>query len=143
MHRVSWLAIVFAVGAMAVGACGDSGTVPPPPAGVLPDSAIHGVFVEPGIVTIQAGSKATLTGSVDRGAAAPDLGVAWSSADTTVAIVDQHGLLTAVRPGATTVTATSVADPKFTGSAKIVVLATSMAAVRAGPRRVVGRHLDS
>lgn len=128
-HPLIWMTAIGALIAASVTGCGDSATAVAD-TGLAPlDSAIHGVFVSPATVTIQTGATLTLTASVDHGAAAPNFGVTWSSADTTVAKIDDHGLLAAVMSGATSVTAAAIANPKITGTAKVLV-ETSASSVR-------------
>ncbi len=52
---------------------------------------------------------------------ATDRSVTWSSADTSVATVDPYGIVTAVDPGITTITAVSNLDPSFTATATVTV----------------------
>jgi Big-like domain-containing protein len=140
MHRCSRVSIGFRAGVCRMGAivlcffgaatlvqCGAGISVPE--THILPlDSAIHAVFVDPATITIQVGSTVTVTATVDRGPGAPNLGVTWASSDETVVHIDEHGTLTAIRPGAATVTAASIANPTFTGSAKVLVGAKGSAA---------------
>jgi uncharacterized protein YjdB len=56
--------------------------------------------------------------------------VTWSSTDPTVASVDQSGRVTGVRPGATSIVATSEGR---TGSAPITVTATPVASLQLAP----------
>ena len=52
---------------------------------------------------------------------ASDRTVTWSSADTSIATVDPHGVVTAIDPGTTTITAVSNLDPSFTATATVTV----------------------
>jgi uncharacterized protein YjdB len=91
---------------------------------------IHGVFVNPATVTLLVGSSTTLAASVDAGPAVPNRGVIWSSGDSTVARVDQNGIVTAITLGATSVTAASIADPTISGTAKVLVGTSASSARR-------------
>jgi uncharacterized protein YjdB len=50
-----------------------------------------------------------------------DRDVIWTSSNPEVAVVDENGLVTAVGPGETTITVTSVQNPQASASARIVV----------------------
>ena len=47
--------------------------------------------------------------------------VTWTSANPSIADVDQYGLVTGVKPGTTTITATSNLDPSFSDSVTVTV----------------------
>ena len=62
---------------------------------------------------------------------ATDKSVTWTTSDVAVAMVDQNGLVTAIAPGTTTITATTVDGSNLTASCMVtvepnVVLATSI-----------------
>ena len=73
------------------------------------------------VVLIALGHSAQLTAEVrdQAGRAMDGVPVAWSSADTTVAVVDSSGLVTAVGSGAATVTATA---GEAAGEARVTVM---------------------
>ena len=50
-----------------------------------------------------------------------DDSVTWTSADESIATVDEEGIVTGVAEGTTTVTATSVADPNASATATVIV----------------------
>jgi hypothetical protein len=115
---VSGLALLLTLAAL--GACrtleepGDSTAPPPPPAAsvaVLPES-----------VSLEPGASLQLTAVVRDSAGNVLAGrrVAWTSADTAIARVDSTGLVTALAPGTTAVTATSEG---VSGSATVTVAA--------------------
>ena len=54
--------------------------------------------------------------------------VAWSSADESIATVDDNGIVTGVSVGKTTITATSMQDPKASASAEVEVFTIAMTA---------------
>ena len=84
------------------------------------------VAVTPDTVVLTAlGHSAQLTADVrdQAGRAMDGVPVAWSSADTTVAVVDSSGLVTAVGGGAATVTATAgeaVGEARVTSGSRLV-----------------------
>lgn len=50
-----------------------------------------------------------------------DRSVTWSTKDETIATVNEQGLVTAVKPGTTTITAVSNLDPTFTAEVQVTV----------------------
>jgi uncharacterized protein YjdB len=70
---------------------------------------VNRVEVTPATAVISVGSSFRLSATVfdSRGNVIPGAKVAWSSSDTRIAIVDNNGRVTAVRPGSVVVTATS------------------------------------
>lgn len=56
---------------------------------------------------------------------ATEQGVTWESTDPAVVVVDQNGMITAVKPGEARVVARSVEDQLFNDYCKVFVLATS------------------
>ncbi|WP_400072483.1 immunoglobulin-like domain-containing protein [Zobellia russellii] len=57
---------------------------------------------------------------------ATDPSVTWSSADDTIATVDENGLLTGLSAGTVTITATSVSDPEVSGSVLVEITGVSL-----------------
>ncbi len=116
---------VFAYAGLTV-ACGDKVTVPPNPI----DSTVHSVTVSPaGPIPMKIGDKVTLAASVDAGAGVTDRTVTWTSSSSTIATVDQTGVVTAVAGGTATIIAASKANPSVTGAAVVTVGATVNATV--------------
>ena len=85
--------------------------------------------IAPASLELAVGASSTLTASV---AGVPASGVTWSSAAPAVAQVAANGVVTAVSPGSTQVTATLVDDPGVRGTIRVTVLAAS-----AGPAALV------
>ncbi len=73
------------------------------------DIFIAGVIIEEGNITLIQDDTLTLHAQIVP-AAASDKGVTWESSDPGVAAVDSNGLLTAVSPGWTMISATAVDD---------------------------------
>jgi hypothetical protein len=110
---------------------------------------IETVTAEPGVLTLRVGTNATLSGRPGIAAAAPTGdrrlflpmvgnrnsgagipadplgafgGVLWSSANTAVATVDGRGIITAVAPGSTTITAYARLEPTRLATVVITVI---------------------
>ena len=82
---------------------------------------VLGVVIQDGDLTIPVGYVKQLHASVSvRGS--PSTDVAWSSSAEQVAEVDATGMLTALAPGTTTVTATSTYDAGIGGSISVLVV---------------------
>jgi hypothetical protein len=82
--------------------------------------AVTGVSVSPdSVTTLETGERVQLTIVVEP-EFATDPSVSWSSGDTSVASVDENGLVTATGPGSTVITVTTT-DGGFTDSASILV----------------------
>lgn len=92
---------------------GKSGT-----ASLQVDPAPVTVAVTPAFDTTAVGGKVQLAASVQGGVGPPGP-VSWSSADDTIATVDDHGLVTGVAPGDVSITATAKGQ---TGSSQVTVL---------------------
>jgi uncharacterized protein YjdB len=89
---------------------------------------VSSVVVSPDSISVIVGNTSTLTAAVkDAGGNTLDgRDVTWKSDNTAVATVDGNGVVTAVAPGATTVTATSGGK---SGNAKVVVTLEPVAKV--------------
>ena len=83
--------------------------------------AVTGVTIAPTSTSIEAGQTAQLTATVTP-AGADDPSVKWTSADASIASVDENGLVTANAVGTTTITVTTT-DGGFTASCTVNVTA--------------------
>ena len=72
----------------------------------IPVAPVNGIIVNTTSVRMAVGSTTQMTAEV-RPSNAADKTVTWSSADESVATVDENGLITGIAPGETTVTVTS------------------------------------
>ena len=81
---------------------------------------VNRVEVTPATAAINIGGSFRLTATVfdSRGNVIPGVQVAWASSDTRIAIVDNTGRVSAVRPGSVVITATS-GDKAGTGSVSV------------------------
>jgi uncharacterized protein YjdB len=82
--------------------------------------AVTGVTVGPATSTGAVGSTVQLTATIAP-AGATGKKVTWSSSDNTVATVDVRGLVTRLKVGTATITATSQDDATKTGTSVITV----------------------
>lgn len=87
--------------------------------GPLFRTPVTGVSVSPGTAELTVGETLELTATVEPDDAT-DQDVSWQSGDEAVATVDETGLVTAVEPGTTEITATTV-DGGFTDTATVTV----------------------
>lgn len=81
--------------------------------------AVTGVTLAPATSTGAVGSTVQLTATIAAGATGKK--VTWSSSDNTVATVDVRGLVTRLKVGEATITATSQDDATKTGTSVITV----------------------
>ncbi len=81
--------------------------------------AVTGITVNSDTVTLQVGNTSTITESITP-ANATDKSVIWSSLDTSIATVNNNGLITAIAEGNTTITVTTT-DGSFTASSTVTV----------------------
>ena len=103
-QRLSVIALAFA--AIATQACGGGGG---DGGGTTPPVAVASIDVAPSPLSVTAGLTSQLSATTKSAAGATLTGrsVSWSSADQTIATVSTSGLVTGVKAGSTTVTATS------------------------------------
>lgn len=103
-QRLSVIALAFA--AIATQACGGGGG---DGGGTTPPVAVASIDVAPSPLSVTAGLTSQLSATTKSAAGATLNGrsVSWSSADQTIATVSTSGLVTGVKAGSTTVTATS------------------------------------
>jgi len=83
------------------------------------DVAVTGITVNPTNATLDVGQSTTINASV-LPSNATNTSVSWSSTNTSVATVNNSGLVTAINEGDTTIIATTV-DGSFTANASITV----------------------
>jgi trimeric autotransporter adhesin len=76
------------------------------------------ISVSPTAVSVPVGLTTALTATVT---GTPNTAVTWGSSNIFVATVDANGVVTAVAPGAATITVRSVADPQRTADATVTV----------------------
>lgn len=87
----------------------------------VPTVAVTKVAIDPATTSVEVGKTVTLK-EVITPDDATEKGVNWSIADTDIATVS-GGVVTGKKAGKTTLTATSKADSKITGTAEITVTA--------------------
>ncbi len=89
---------------------------------VTSNKIVASVTVDPTSAAVKVGDTKTFAATVDGANLDPaDQTTTWSVADSSIATVDQQGVVTGVAGGQTTVTATSDFDSSISGSATIVV----------------------
>src|SRR5579862_3663232 len=98
---------------------------------------ISDVFMMPDTLTVAVGDSGTVQAQAVTANGAPVSGVSlfWSTSDSTIASVDQHGMVKALRLGAVNVDAsTAGVSPKQ--PARVVIVATPVASIVIAPRTV-------
>lgn len=126
--------VLTALLASLVVSCGGAADAPPPtapPPPPPPPAQVAAVDVSPGTLSLEIGTTGTLSATVRdaTGAALTGRTVTWQTAQAAVATVSA-GVVTAVAPGTTTVTATSEGR---SGSAEITVRPRAVATVTISP----------
>ena len=101
-------------------ACGPQGSQ------LAPDR-IADVSVSPAVVAVAVAQTIELEADVTVASGDPATDLTWASSDPSVASVDAGGLVTGLRAGAATVTATSTFDASKSGSAEVSVGPASIA----------------
>lgn len=86
---------------------------------------VTGVSISPSTLSLVAGNSSTLTANVTP-SNATDKSVTWSSSNTSVASVNEYGVVSAVGAGSVTITATSNYDSTKTGSCTLTVAAATL-----------------
>jgi hypothetical protein len=81
---------------------------------------VTSITIEPVSVALDTGGTRQLAATVSPDNAS-DESIQWSSGNTAVATVDNKGLVTAIAPGTTTITATALDGSGVSGSAEITV----------------------
>ena len=85
-----------------------------------PTDKVNAVSLNKSSVEIIKGTNAKLIANVQPWTAT-NRDVTWSSADTSIATVDENGVITGIAPGTTMVTAASKLDPTKTASCQVTV----------------------
>ena len=85
-----------------------------------PTDTVSGIQISAQTLTMLQGSSKTLTAAVQPWTAT-DRTVTWTSADPAIAAVDDEGVVTAVAPGETVITAASTLNSSFTASCTVTV----------------------
>ncbi len=85
-----------------------------------PTDTVSGIQISAQTLTMLQGSSKTLTAAVQPWTAT-DRTVTWTSADPAIATVDDEGVVTAVAPGETVITAASTLNSSFTASCTVTV----------------------
>lgn len=109
------LGVSMFVAGIGLAGCGEP-TVQP-----IPDASVVGVTVAPSTAVLLRGDRINLTANVSAGPGQSNLRVRWTSANPAVASVDSNGVVSALAGGVSTITATSLADSRFSGSCAVVV----------------------
>lgn len=97
MKKMKQLLMLFCVGATLLTSCQKSES----------DLSVKGITLSKSTVTLKPGIEETLSFTIFP-ANASNQSVVWSSTDETIATVSQNGKVTAIKPGATTITVESV-----------------------------------
>lgn len=113
-----WVLALAIVATAGVTACNEN---VPVVVGGGPDTTVRSVTISPASDTVTVLAKVTLVASVDAPASTTDRTVTWSSSDTTVAKVDNSGVVTGVAVGKANIIAASNANPQVSGAAVVTV----------------------
>lgn len=132
MNKKFYLSIAFLVSALAINGCKDPITSSPEESSTPVDSSlasdssleqivVEGIAIssENDVRTIEVGQTLQLSAKVYPLAALQD--VTWSSNDSSIATVDENGLVSAVSAGNVVIVATSVADTSITQSCSLII----------------------
>ena len=108
---------------------------------VYQEVAVESIALDQATATVKAGEKLQLTATVTPSYATVQ-DVVWSTSDSTIAIVDQNGLVQAVKAGEATITATTVdggkvAECALTVEAVYYHRAMSVAELKAGKKMLI------
>ena len=108
---------------------------------VYQEVAVESIALDQATATVKAGEKLQLTATITPSYATVQ-DVVWSTSDSTIAIVDQNGLVQAVKAGEATITATTVdggkvAECALTVKAVYYHRAMSVAELKAGKKMLI------
>nr|WP_193312306.1 Ig-like domain-containing protein [Bifidobacterium leontopitheci] len=95
---------------------------PEPEPGNVPVTKVE-VTVKDGVTKVEAGKKLALTATVLPGNATNKT-VTWTTSDASIATVDTNGIVTALKAGTVTITATAADGSEKSGSIQITVTST-------------------
>jgi uncharacterized protein YjdB len=109
--------------------CGGGSSNPKPPV----NPVLQSIAVSPQTTTVAAGltQQFTASGNYSDGTSKPLSSVTWATSDTSLATVSTTGLVTAVKQGTVTVTATSAG---ISGSAPLTVGAPELKSISVSPQ---------
>jgi hypothetical protein len=124
MHILKRSLLFLGVTAFALTACKDDDPVEPEDT-----IAVTNISVSPPSVTILVGATIQVSASVatNGGTGTIDLGVNWSTSNSSVASVTTAGVVTAQNPGTASITATSKANAAYSASVAVTVNAPPQA----------------
>ena len=91
----------------------------------LPTDPVTSLTLSMTDITLDGGDRFRLT--VQTNSTAANKAVTWSVADKKIAIVSNNGMVTGLKKGTTTVTATSVSNPEISASCKVTVISDYVA----------------
>lgn len=103
---------------------------------------VDNVTLNKSSTTLSVGNTETLVATVD-GAGIFDDSVTWTSSDSTVASVNQNGVVTGVATGSATITATSNYDSNYSASCTVTVKELSSITIKTAPTKTIYSEGDN
>jgi len=107
---------------------GGSGVTPTTPEYYDPYIPVSSISAEPKSILLEAGKTVKIAVTVNP-SDATNKNVTWSSSDTGIATVDENGVVTGIKGGTATITATSVADSSKKAALQVTVFDSSVPAL--------------